>query len=111
MLSGETASGKYPVEAVQTMARIAEQAEKDKSPLNDIDPMEEGKIDQKLFLAHAAIEATKKLGVAGIITDGETGQTARSPLPPPALHKASKTASTWATSTPCATGAMSSPAT
>nr|WP_288181763.1 pyruvate kinase [uncultured Prevotella sp.] len=77
MLSGETASGKYPVEAVQTMARIAEQAEKDKSPLNDIDPMEDGMIDQKLFLAHAAIEATKKLGVAGIITDGETGQTAR----------------------------------
>ncbi len=53
------------------MARIAEQAEKDKSPLNDIDPMEDGKIDQKLFPAHAAIEATKKLGVAGIITDGD----------------------------------------
>ena len=69
MLSGETASGKYPLEAVQTMARIAEQAEKDKSPVNDI--------DQKLFLAHAAIEATQKLGVKGIITDGETGQTAR----------------------------------
>lgn len=77
MLSGETASGKYPLEAVQTMARIAEQAEKDKSPVNDIDPMEVGDIDQKLFLAHAAIEATQKLGVKGIITDGETGQTAR----------------------------------
>ncbi len=77
MLSGETASGKYPLEAVQTMARIAEQAEKDKSPVNDIDPMDSGEIDQKLFLAHAAIEATKKLGVKGIITDGETGQTAR----------------------------------
>ena len=37
------------------MARIAEQAEKDKSPLNDIDPMEDGKIDQKLFLAQMCI--------------------------------------------------------
>ena len=77
MLSGETASGKYPVEAVQTMARIAEQAEKDKSPLNDINPIEPGNVTQKLFLAHAAIESTKQLGVKGIITDGETGQTAR----------------------------------
>lgn len=76
MLSGETASGKYPLEAVKTMARIAEQAEKDKIPENDIDPMV-GDIDQKLFLAHAAIEATKKIGVKGIITDSETGQTAR----------------------------------
>ena len=78
MLSGETASGKYPVEAVKTMAAIAEQAEKDRQnfgehyevPLND-------NCTQKEFLAHAAIESSRHLGVAGIITDSETGETAR----------------------------------
>ena len=77
MLSGETASGKYPLEAVQTMAAIAEQAEKDRAKLFNMDiPMNE-RCTQKEFLAHAAIEATRKLGVAGIITDSETGETAR----------------------------------
>lgn len=78
MLSGETASGKYPLEAVQTMARIAEQAEKDKCLNDDIEvPLSSEDLDQRAFLAHAAIDATRKLGVAGIITDSETGQTAR----------------------------------
>ena len=78
MLSGETASGKYPLEAVQTMARIAEQAEKDKCLNDDIEvQLSSEDLDQRAFLAHAAIDATRKLGVAGIITDSETGQTAR----------------------------------
>ncbi len=77
MLSGETASGKYPLEAVQTMARIAEQAEKDKLPENDINPNPDKEVNQKGFLAEAAIESTRRLGVAGIITDSETGETAR----------------------------------
>ena len=77
MLSGETASGKYPLEAVQTMARIAEQAEQDKIRTNDINPFINGCEDLREFLAQSAIEATTQLGVKGIITDSETGQTAR----------------------------------
>jgi len=77
MLSGETASGKYPLEAVKTMAAIAEQAEKDRVNENEIEvPLNEN-CTQREFLAHAAIDSTTKLGVKGIITASETGQTAR----------------------------------
>lgn len=77
MLSGETASGKYPVEAVQTMATIAEQAEKDRLRLKGLKISLSDTCSQKEFLAYSAIESTRKLGVAGIITDSETGETAR----------------------------------
>ena len=77
MLSGETATGKYPVEAVRTMSAIAEQAEKDKMRDNDIVVPLSDNCTQREFLAHAAIEATQKMNVAGIITDSETGYTAR----------------------------------
>ena len=77
MLSGETASGRYPVEAVKTMAAIAEQAERDKMREHDIEiPLTPG-CGVAEFLAHSAIEATERLGVRGIITDSKTGQTAR----------------------------------
>lgn len=76
MLSGETASGKYPVEAVKTMASIAEQAEKD-NIYNEYDiPLSEN-CDVREFLARNAIESTERLGVKGIITDSKTGFTAR----------------------------------
>lgn len=76
MLSGETASGKYPVEAVKIMSSIAEQAEKDKLRENDIEvPLRENSVTE--FLAKNAIKATEQLGVKGIITDSNTGKTAR----------------------------------
>ena len=77
MLSGETASGKYPLEAVQTMATIAERAEKDAHSEGFIDIPVTDKSDQREFLAKSAIEATETLGVKGIITDSASGQTAR----------------------------------
>lgn len=81
MLSGETASGKYPVEAVETMARIAEQAEADVhstySSQHAVFQLFGHNPDQREFLTKAAIEATEEIGVKGIITDSATGQTAR----------------------------------
>ena len=77
MLSGETASGKYPLEAVQTMSKIAEQAENDRRKVNDLNFPLTSDCTLREFLAHADIESTRRLGVAGIITDSETGQTAR----------------------------------
>ncbi len=78
MLSGETASGKYPLEAVKTMAAIAEQAEKDRQSFDPIYnvPLNEH-CSQREFLSHAAIEATRLLGVEGIITASKSGYTAR----------------------------------
>lgn len=78
MLSGETASGKYPLEAVETMAAIAEQAERDRANFSKQDEIPlSADCTQRDFLAHAAIQSTRLLGVAGIITDSETGETAR----------------------------------
>lgn len=78
MLSGETAYGKYPVEAVRTMAQIAAEAEKTKQTVNDIQvPMPEAKMDTTSFLAQQAVKATNLLNIEAIITDSYTGTTAR----------------------------------
>ena len=75
MLSGETAYGKYPVEAVRTMTKIAAQAEKDKLEENDIRiPLDENSND---VTAKQAVKATSKLKIRAIITDSYSGRTAR----------------------------------
>ncbi|MHB9056821.1 MAG: pyruvate kinase [Paludibacteraceae bacterium] len=76
MLSGETAYGKYPIEAVSTMSKIALEAEKTKMPENDI-PIEFGQGNVTAFLAHAAAEAGTNIDIKAIITDTFSGRTAR----------------------------------
>ncbi len=78
MLSGETAYGKYPVEAVKTMAKIAAQAEKDKMEENDIPiPLTPENTDVTSFLAKQAVRATNLMPIRAIITDSFSGLTAR----------------------------------
>ena len=77
MLSGETAYGKYPVEAVQTMTEVAAQAEEDKLVDNDIRiPLEENPTVTS-YLAKQAVKATFALPIKAIITDSFSGRTAR----------------------------------
>ena len=79
MLSGETAYGKYPVEAVRTMATIAAQAEKDKLEEHDIQiPLTPEKTDVPSFLAKSAVRASNLMPIRAIITDSFSGLTARS---------------------------------
>jgi len=79
MLSGETAYGKYPVEAVTTMAKTAYEAELTKLSENDIrvpyDPDDDREVTE--FLAKQAVKASTRLNVKAIVTDSHTGKTAR----------------------------------
>lgn len=79
MLSGETAYGKYPVEAVKTMTKVAIEAEQYKTKDDELKiPLVENYTDVSSFLAKQAVKATQKLQVKGIITDSYSGNTARS---------------------------------
>ncbi len=78
MLSGETASGKYPLEAVRTMARIACRTEQ---------ALEYQEIFRRRHvstspsvtdaISHATVQAASDLGAAAIITSTQSGSTAR----------------------------------
>ena len=75
MLSGETAFGKYPVESVETMTRVALEVEASR-PKTDI---RISSIDNEIaaFLANAAVEASNDLDTKAVIVDSQTGRTAR----------------------------------
>lgn len=78
MLSGETAYGKYPVEAVRMMAKVAREAERTKLPENEIRiPIQGTDMDVTSFLAGQAVKSSSILNVRAIISDSYTGRTAR----------------------------------
>lgn len=77
MLSGETAAGDYPVEAVKAMAKIVEQAEKNDEYLQII-PDNAFVISSPVqALSHSACTLAKDLGAKAIIVCTHTGMTAR----------------------------------
>jgi pyruvate kinase len=76
MLSGETAYGNYPVEAVNVMTKIALEVEASKDRRNDL-PVPRLDNETSAFLAEAAVLASKELKVNAIVTDTLTGKIAR----------------------------------
>lgn len=78
MLSGETASGKYPVEAVSTMTRIAQRVEKALSYKKIFE--EKGihrKFSQTDAIAHATVQLAYELSASAIITPTKSGYTTK----------------------------------
>ncbi|MCT4620854.1 MAG: pyruvate kinase [Marinisporobacter sp.] len=78
MLSGETAAGKYPVEAVVTMANIAKTTENE---LNYEAILREKAVGKERSItdaiSHATCSSAQDLGAAAIITATASGYTAR----------------------------------
>ena len=79
MLSGETAAGKYPVEALKAMATIAETTEADSS-FDSLVHHASGDISRlsvSAAVGHAACTTANDIGATAIITASKSGETAR----------------------------------
>lgn len=78
MLSGETAAGKYPVEAVKAMSRIAERTE---ANINYVKKLSQRTLEDAPnvtnAISHATCTTAHDLGAAAILTVTKSGQTAR----------------------------------
>ncbi len=77
MLSGETAYGKYPIEAVKMMTSIAKKVEKHRKMTLYKDELFYDKSITRNYIIKCAIDATKLMDVKAIIVDSLKGKTAR----------------------------------
>jgi pyruvate kinase len=76
MLSGETANGKYPVEAVKTMTRVAMEVENNKEKFLETPYLNvTGEISA--YLAKVAVKTSLRISAKGIIADTIGGRTIR----------------------------------
>ncbi len=75
MLSGETAYGKYPVEAVKTMRKIAYEIEASQSTFNNTPYTIQKRITD--YLTKSAVKAALRLNTKAIVADTLTGGTIR----------------------------------
>ena len=77
MLSGESANGKYPVEALKTMSKIAERAEKDINYNKLLRKIQDnGEKDITEAISHATCTVASDLNASAIITVTISGFTA-----------------------------------
>jgi pyruvate kinase len=77
MLSNETAVGSYPVEAVATMARIAERMEQEESQNSKLRSLKDTRRSIPNAISQAVGQIAEQLGAAAIMTLTQTGATAR----------------------------------
>ncbi len=73
MLSGETANGKYPIESVKMMAKIAREVESSGSTF--IDTVYEPDNNVTSYLSKAAVKASMRLNTKALIADTISGRT------------------------------------
>ena len=77
MLSGETANGKYPVEAVLTMSKVALEVESNKEKFMDIPFVIDTVGNISGYLSKVAVKTALRLNTKGIIADTAFGRTIR----------------------------------